>query len=180
MLVNAEIRDFDGLNKACWKMVIQIAIYVSTIIAGLLMTIVGTKHSELNVVNLVGLFIFFSGIITFIPMLIYIFWKANKGYKSTWITKPFDFIAVDRYIYYGKHRMHVNVAFQSAEKCIYVHDMDYENPGVVTLYATIKGNDAEAFLDYLQKNDVIIEKEGTSILSDKKGGFVPLSQYRRS
>ena len=134
------------------------------------------------ILGLIGIVILVISVIILIPLSVYLIWKANKVYEKSWAIRSFEFNAIDRHIYYENRKMHVNVCSMRKTKIIYVHDMgDYEDPYAALFYATVKGKDAEIFYDYLQENNVVIEKENLPRLPGKYGAIAPLriSQYRR-
>ena len=183
MQVNAEIRDIERLNKGYIRLLTPLVIWfvitvgIPSVAFGLLT--IWSKELE-NLLLVMGGLFFIIGVIAFIPIIIWLFIKAKRMYKETWITKPFDFVAHDGKIYFNHQKLHVN--YNPSLNQIYVHDMgDYKNLYKATIYATINKPDLEPFLEYLQNNDVEIEKENLPRLPGKYGSLAPLgiSKYRR-
>ncbi|MCR5736441.1 MAG: hypothetical protein K6G64_02175 [Eubacterium sp.] len=188
MFVNAEIRDRKKMNREGEKLFIPIVVIGTALIGAVLVIAFGRLLREALDVRVGVIFIFVGAVtlgvsvIIFIPLLVHLLKRANKVYENSWMTRSFDFFAKDRHIYYENRRMHVNVCSDRKEKVIYIHDMgDYKSPYLALFYATITGEDAERFYEYLQENDVVIEKEELPEESGKYGGLAPLkiSQYRR-
>ena len=108
--------------------------------------------------------------ITFIPMVIYLFLKAKRGYDRTWITQEFDFTAYGGRLYLNDKKLHVNYSKEYNE--IYVHNMgDFKNKYKATFYGTIEAPYTNIFLRYLQENCVPLEIEEP---------YMGISRYRRS
>ena len=174
MKVNTEIRDTEELSNRIKKILNPLLIWGIVTLGGL---VIGANITYLQII---GFACFFAGLAAFIPMVIWIMIKANKGYKETWVTKEFEFKAMNNHIYLGDKKMHVNYNKNANE--IYVHDMgDYKRPYDATFYGTVKGHDCDMFLKYLIENKVKIEKEHLERLPGKYGFLAPLgiSKYRR-
>lgn len=193
MNVKAEIRDFEKLSKERIRLLIPLGIWSlfffgSSAVMVILNKIHNVEEIDYYHINpficimIMVTLIMIVCIITLIPMAIIMTIKANNEYKRTWITKEFYFEVVDGHIYYNNEKMFVNYNKRSKEKRIYVHNMDnHKEPYKSTFYATIKGADVDAFLEYLVANDVIFDKEYLPALPGKHGSMAPLSmsQYRR-
>ncbi len=188
MLVNAEVRDREKMSRDGSKLFIPLVVVASALMGGFAMAAVGMGISDNfapvigPILGLVGLVIDAISVIILIPLSVYLIWKANGVYENSWATRSFDFSAKDRHIYYENRKMHVNVCSMRKTKIIYVHDMgDYEDPYAALFYATIQGEDAELFYDYLRENNVVIEKEKMPKMPGRYGLLAPLrvSQYRR-
>lgn len=179
MVVKAEIRDLDGLSKRRIKILIPLFVWFFILISDVIFIGNVGKYVDEIILNICVL-IMLMCLIVFIPMVVIMLVKANKGYKETWLTKEFDFQAINNHIYLNDKKMHVN--YNKVAKKIYIHDMgDYDQPYQLTFYATIKEPDVHMFLKYIKDNAVQIEKEHLPRVSGKYGSLAPLSisQYRR-
>ena len=193
MNVNAEIRDFEKLSKERIRLLIPLGIWMllflgSSFIMGVFVKISDIEEIDFyqinpnTIITMITILILLACIISIIPMAIILTIKANNGYKNTWITKEFYFEVINGHVFYNNQQMFVNYNKKSKEKRIYVHNMDnHKEPYKATFYATIKGPDADSFLEYLEANDVIFDKEYLPSLPGKHGSMAPLgmSQYRR-
>lgn len=189
--VKAEIRDLQKLSKGRIKILIPLAIWTifsigSLIIIGILNKIYDGREINYYKINpyscimMICTLIIMLSIICLIPMVIIMLIKANNEYKSTWITKNFNFEVRDGHVYYNEQQMFVN--YDKKRKRIYVHDMDNrKEPYKATFYATIKEPDIYPFLEYLEVNKVKFDKEYLPVLQGKYGSLAPLgmSKYRR-
>lgn len=171
MIVNAEIRNIKKMGSELIKCLIPLGIWVVIMIGSLII---------MDYYKRIGLVVFLISVIVFIPLFIWILIRANNGYKNTWITKEFDFYAIDGYLYLGNKKLHVN--YNQPNREVYVHDLgDYKDPYEATFYGTIREPEVNMFLIFLENNKVIIEQEVYPILPGKYGNMAPLkiAQYRR-
>lgn len=147
MRVNVEIRDTEELSKRTKKVLIPIFIWGIITIGSV---VIG---ANLTYWAFIG---FFIGIITFIPLIIWLFIKANKCYKDTWMTKEFDFKAIDGHLYLDDKKL--NIEYNKEECVICVDDMhDEGSRGVCTFCGTIREPDIEVFLNFLISNNINVK-----------------------
>lgn len=175
MKVKAEIRDM-SYKKMLWKTLVPII--VEPVL--LLFTIIAcntVKDSDLARILMIASI--FLGVF-YVVLLIWSFIKANKAYKSTWLTNEYDFTAKDGRLTLNNKPMHVNV--YKKRKVMYVHDLG-DDGGMydATFYGTVTGTDFELLLKYMDDNGIKPERENLPKSSGKYGYAAPyiVNKYRR-
>ena len=172
MTVKAEVRDLRKIKKYRVKIVLPIFLWA--------LFLIGTLYMISSDIHWIFAALFFVGVFMLIPIFVIAFKNAQRLYEDSWIIQSFDFVALDHRLYLHDLKLHVN--YDKELQRVYLHDLgDYKNPCKASFYASVKGEEVVALLEYLEKEKVPLEKEELPKGHGKFGMIVPLSisKYRR-
>lgn len=175
MKVNAVIRD---LSYKKHRLPLILPIVIEPLLV-LLFAICGFSSPDI-IPSWITILVVSLGIVLYLALIVYAIWKANKVWKTSWLTEEFDFVADNKRLTLNGKPMHTNI--YKSKKVIYVHDMgDNGKPYDATFYASVLGEDYEKLLLYIEENGVKKEREDLSRGAGKYGWAAPVSvsKYRK-